>query len=239
MSLRRGLLVAAAAAAGSAAAPNAAAPARARPAAAKPNIVVLFIDDYGWGDVGFQSEAPSETPHLDALAASGMRFTDFHALPLCTPSRAQLLTGRLAKRHGVYTNFAPDSVGGLNTSEITLAEHLRPVGYRTRQTGKWHLGHNPPHHPSYRGFDEVTTVPYSVDMGCVDNNTWGFVPPTGANKPVMGDCLSGLPGVTMPALPLYNATTNCSGTGDCNAAIIAQPLDLSALSDTYNAESRR
>lgn len=183
-------------------------------------------------------DEPSETPNIDALAKGGMRFTDFHAMPLCTPSRAQLLTGRLAPRQGVYTNFSPDSLGGLNTSEITLAEFLKAQGYATAIRGKWHLGHNPPHHPSYRGFDESTIVPYSVDMGCVDNSTW-FVPPTGANRPIMADCLSGKPGVTLPALPLYNATTNCSGTGDCNAAIVSQPLDLSDLSDTYNAEAHR
>lgn len=209
-------------------------------AAKPPNVVVLFIDDFGWGDVGVNApERPSETPHIDALAGDGMRFTDWHAMPLCTPSRAQLLTGRLAPRHGVCSNFAQDSLHGLNQSELTLAAFLRERGYATGMMGKHHLGHAPGYHPSYRGFDRVVTVPYSVDMGCVDNSSW-FVPPTGANRPPAPNCLAPKqPGGQPVALPLYNATTNCSGTGNCDATIVAQPLDLSALSDTYNDEAAR
>jgi arylsulfatase A-like enzyme len=111
--------------------------------------VVLFIDDYGWADFGGNGALPiSETPNLDRLAGTGMRFTDFHSTPLCTPSRAQLLTGRYAGRHGVYKNFAPDSIGGLNTSEITLGEFMKGAGYATAMresageytgVGKWRV----------------------------------------------------------------------------------------------------
>lgn len=211
--------------------------------ATRPNFVVLFVDDYGWGDMGANGyQNPSETPNLDALASQGMRFTDFHAMPLCTPSRAQLLTGRLAPRTDVFQNWGTDALYGLNNTEITLGEFMKRNGYATAIRGKWHLGHNPPHHPSYRGFDDVVSVPYSIDMGCVFNSSF-YVPPTGARIPVIPACDS--PGGTStPALPLYKCTTNCTNanvtsTGDCNAAIASQPLDLSALSDTYNDENER
>lgn len=132
----RRVAVACAAAAATAASAPAAAP-------TKPNIVVLFIDDYGWADFGGNGALPiSETPNLDRLAGTGMRFTDFHSTPLCTPSRAQLLTGRYAGRHGVYKNFAPDSIGGLNTSEITLGEFMKGAGYATamRESAGEHTG---------------------------------------------------------------------------------------------------
>ncbi len=84
-----------------------------------------------------------ETVALDALAASGIAFKDMHTFPLCTPSRAQLLTGRLGARTGVTTNFVPTSLHGLPTTEHTIAELLKPAGYDSIQLGKWHLGTHP------------------------------------------------------------------------------------------------
>jgi hypothetical protein len=92
--------------------------------------------DWGWGDMGANWPATTETPHMDALARAGLRFTDFHAMSLCTPSRAALLTGRFGLRTGVVTNFNPYSKWGLPLAEITLAERLRSGGYRTGMTGK-------------------------------------------------------------------------------------------------------
>jgi len=112
---------------------------------ADPNIVVIFGDDSGYGDVGANGFG-AETPHLDALAASGMRFTDMHAMSVCTPSRAALMTGRLGLRTGVVVNFWTDAVGGLPIGELTLAELLRdraPVAYDRAMLGKWHLGTMP------------------------------------------------------------------------------------------------
>eukprot|EP01050_Picozoa_sp_SAG11_P023533 SAG11_NODE_4754_length_1779_cov_1.598214_2_plen_153_part_00 len=119
------------------------------PAAAKTNFVILFGDDWGYGDVGFnwvgdtskwdpKFPKPTFTPNLDKLAASGIRFTDFHVgASVCTPSRAALLTGRLGLRTGVTHNFAPSSMHGLPPAEITLATHLKQAGYRTSMIGKW------------------------------------------------------------------------------------------------------
>ena len=127
---------AAATAAAAASAPLSADPHRF--AGTKPNVIILFADDFGWGDVGMNApDVVFETAALDALAAGGARFSDFHTFPLCTPSRGQLLTGRLPIRTGVTTNFSPESLAGLPTTELTIAELLKPAGYDTAQLGKW------------------------------------------------------------------------------------------------------
>jgi hypothetical protein len=107
-------------------------------AGSKPNVIILFADDFGWGDVGHNSPGVVfETAAIDALASGGATFKDFHTFPLCTPSRGQLLTGRLPIRTGVTTNFVPESLAGLPTTEHTIAELLKPAGYDTAQLGKW------------------------------------------------------------------------------------------------------
>ena len=103
----------------------------------RPNILIIFTDDHGYGDVGFLNPAVKETAAIDALAAGGIAFTDMHTFPLCTPSRAQLLTGRVSTRTGVTTNFVQNSLYGLPRSEHTIAELLKPAGYDTVQLGKW------------------------------------------------------------------------------------------------------
>ena len=99
----------------------------------KPNFVILFGDDWGWGDLGANwPAAAGMTPHLDAIAAEGIRFTDFHVgASVCSVSRAALLTGRLGVRNGVVKNFHIDSTHGLPRTENTIAELLKPAGYRT------------------------------------------------------------------------------------------------------------
>jgi hypothetical protein len=133
-------VTAVAAAAAVAEAAPAAAPSPLRPRhrlhASKPNVVVLFADDFGWGDVGANWPSTTETPHMDALANSGLRFTDFHAMSVCTPSRASLLTGRLGLRTGVVVNFVTDSLYGLPTTEVTLPALLKTAGYDTAMLGK-------------------------------------------------------------------------------------------------------
>ena len=137
------IIIAAAATASAAAAASAATAASApldahRFAGSKPNVIILFCDDFGWADVGMNAPGVVyETAALDALAAGGAHFTDFHTFPLCTPSRGQLLTGRLPIRTGVTTNFVPESLAGLPTTELTIAELLKPAGYDTAQLGKW------------------------------------------------------------------------------------------------------
>jgi arylsulfatase A len=137
----------------------------------KPNIVIIFTDDQGYGDLGCYGHPTIRTPHLDRMAAEGMRFTDFYtAAPVCTPSRAALLTGRHAIRSGMCQFpgtrgvLFPDSKGGLPRSEITLAEALIPHGYATAHIGKWHLGIHEGARPEERGFDRTYGIPYSNDM---------------------------------------------------------------------------
>jgi arylsulfatase A len=130
-----------------------------------PNLVVIFCDDLGYGDLGCYGNPTIRTPHLDRMAAEGLRFTDFYAAaPVCTPSRAALLTGRYAIRSGMNDVIFPTSKGGLPASEITIAKALTSVGYFTAQIGKWHLGIHPGQMPNDHGFVSSLTVPYSNDM---------------------------------------------------------------------------
>ncbi len=131
----------------------------------RPNIVILLADDLGYGDLGCYGHPTIRTPELDRMAAQGLRFTQFYAAaPVCTPSRAALLTGRLPVRSGMTRVLFPDSKGGLPASEVTLAAALRRLGYRTALIGKWHLGHLPPYRPLRHGFDRFYGVLYSNDM---------------------------------------------------------------------------
>lgn len=187
----------------------------------------------------------AETPNMDILAAAGMRMTDMHAMSVCTPSRAALLTGRLGLRTGVVVNFQTDAMYGLNRSELTLAELLKPAGYDTKVIGKWHLGTAAGFHPTYRGFDEYLGIPYSVDMGCVNCEN--------ANIPADAPCPYDPQGLQqyvdvmtdgdaaqlkVPALPLYNTTgQNCGAPAapNCSATIIEQPVVLEAVTPRYAA----
>uniref|UniRef100_A0A8C9S0G7 N-acetylgalactosamine-6-sulfatase n=1 Tax=Scleropages formosus TaxID=113540 RepID=A0A8C9S0G7_SCLFO len=128
-----------------------------------PNIVIMLMDDMGWGDLGVFGQPAKETPNLDRMAAEGMLFPNFYAAnPLCSPSRAALLTGRLPVRNGFYTTNAharnaytpQEIVGGISQDEILLPEMLRKVGYVSKIVGKWHLGHRSQYLPLEHGFDE-------------------------------------------------------------------------------------
>lgn len=123
-------------------------------AAAKPNILLIVGDDMGYADVGFHGCKDIPTPNLDALAASGVRFTSGYVSgPYCSPTRAGLLTGRYQTRLG--HEFNPDGAGnGLSLTERTMADRLKTAGYATGLVGKWHLGSGPEYHPLKRGFDE-------------------------------------------------------------------------------------
>ena len=145
---------------------------------AKPNFIVLYADDLGYGDLGCYGHPTIRTPHLDRLAAEGMRFTSFYsAAEVCTPSRAALLTGRYPIRSGMASNsrrvLFPNSSGGIPDSEITLAEALKDLGYTSACVGKWHLGHLPQYLPTKHGFDSYFGIPYSNDMDRVADNKLG------------------------------------------------------------------
>ncbi|GGA66154.1 hypothetical protein GCM10011507_17170 [Edaphobacter acidisoli] len=131
----------------------------------RPRNVVLFIcDDLGYGDLGcYGSHLP--TPNLDRLAAEGIRFTHFNsAHPICSASRAALLTGRYGTRSGARGAFMPHSTTGLALDETTLGDLFHQRGFATKAIGKWHLGDAPEYLPTHRGFDSYYGVPYSVDM---------------------------------------------------------------------------
>lgn len=137
-----------------------------------PNIVLIFADDMGYGDVGSFGAEYIHTPHLDQMAQEGIRLTDFYATPNCSPSRAALLTGSYPQRVGIPWVVGPagpswtagKSDVGLNPEEETIAELLKEKGYATACIGKWHLGHYKQHLPVHHGFDEFYGLPYSNDM---------------------------------------------------------------------------
>jgi arylsulfatase A len=137
-----------------------AAPAPARP----PNVVVIFIDDMGYGDIGPFGATKQRTPHLDRMAKEGMKLTSFYATPVCSVSRAQMLTGCYGARVSVPGVYFPGQSVGLNPSEVTVAERLKEKGYATQMVGKWHLGDQPEFLPTRQGFDHYYGIPYSNDM---------------------------------------------------------------------------
>ncbi len=136
--------------------------------AAQPNIVIIYADDLGYGDLGCYGSPVIRTPNLDRMATEGLRFTDFYSGgEVCTPSRTALLTGRYPLRSGMAGNrrvLFPNSKGGLPPAEITLAESLKSAGYATAHIGKWHLGIHAGSRPLDQGFDESFGLPYSNDM---------------------------------------------------------------------------
>jgi arylsulfatase A-like enzyme len=143
----------------------------------RPNVILFLVDDMGWMDCGAYGSKYYPTPHMDRFAGRALRFTDAYAQPLCSPTRASLLTGKYSARHGITSatghlppqppgfKFLPDSAPAnrpllspesknyLEPSEFTLAEALRAAGYRTAHIGKWHLGLTQPHWPEQQGFD--------------------------------------------------------------------------------------
>lgn len=130
-----------------------------------PNIVIIFTDDQGYADVGVFGAKGFTTPNLDRMAKGGRRFTNFHvAQPVCSASRAALLTGAYPNRIGIQGALDPSARHGINSSEMTLAELVKQRGYATAIFGKWHLGHRPEFLPTRHGFDEYFGLPYSNDM---------------------------------------------------------------------------
>lgn len=135
----------------------------------RPNVIIIYADDLGYGDLGCYGHPTIRTPNLDRMAAEGLKFTQFYVgASVCTPSRAALLTGRLPIRSGMVSDrrrvLFPYSLRGLPAEELTLAEALKSQGYGTAIVGKWHLGHLPGYLPLDHGFDRYFGLPYSNDM---------------------------------------------------------------------------
>ncbi len=181
------------------------------------NIVVIYADDLGYGDLGCYGSPVIRTPNLDRMAAEGLRFTDFYSgAEVCTPSRAALLTGRYALRSGMAAArrvLFPDSKGGLPPAEVTLAEALKDAGYATAHVGKWHLGIHPGSRPLDQGFDRSYGLPYSNDMD---------------KKPGLPQGSSGSPNPPADGwnVPLLH-----------NGKIIEQPANQSTLTRRYTEQA--
>ena len=130
-----------------------------------PNIVIIFIDDMGYADIGPFGAKGYKTPSLDRMAKEGIRFTNFYvAQGVCSASRAALLTGTYPNRIGIHGALGPNAKHGISNNEMTIAQMLKTKGYATAIFGKWHLGHHPQFLPTRHGFDEYFGLPYSNDM---------------------------------------------------------------------------
>ena len=181
-----------------------------------PNVVIIFTDDQGYGDLGVYGHPTLRTPHTDQMAHEGLLFTDFYAAAsVCTPSRAALLTGRYAIRSGMNHVLFPHSEGGLPQSEITLATALNNHGYATAMIGKWHLGIHEGSRPQDHGFDYSYYIPYSNDMDRREDLPGGarFLP----DPP--------LDGWNVPLIE--------------NAEIIERPVDQRTITRRYTEKSLR
>jgi arylsulfatase A-like enzyme len=146
--------------------------------AAKPNIIVILIDDMGYGDIGCFGSKLNRTPNLDRMASEGMKMTSFYCAPVCTASRTQIMTGCYSTRIRMPDVLFPCSPTGINPNEKTIADLLKPLGYATMIVGKWHLGDQPEFLPTRHGFDHYFGLPYSNDMGSEYETDNKHIPPT-------------------------------------------------------------
>ncbi|MBT8453760.1 MAG: sulfatase [Deltaproteobacteria bacterium] len=188
---------------------------RGPPAGSKPNIVFVFADDLGYGDLGSYGNEVIATPNLDRMASEGVRFTEFYsAHAVCTPSRAALLTGRYPPRSVGSIVYFPNDFEGLDPDEVTIADLLKGEGYATAVVGKWHLGHLPEFLPMAQGFDQFFGLPYSNDMNAPHYP--GEDPPVQPCPALEPDC--------RPGVPLMDGE-----------AIIEQPAIQETLTQRYTA----
>jgi len=174
----------------------------------KPNFILISADNLGYGDWGCFGSTVHQTPHVDRMAAEGMRLTHFYASSgVCTPSRASLMTGCYPRRVGMHKSgkgeavLMPMDAKGLHPSEVTVARILQNAGYATACVGKWHLGDQRPFLPTRHGFDSYFGVPYSDDMTGREEPTW------------------------RPPLPLMR-----------NEQVIEAPVDRDTLTERYTVE---
>jgi arylsulfatase A len=173
-----------------------------------PNFIVINVDDLGYADIGPFGSKLNRTPNLDRMAKEGRRLTCFYAAPVCSPSRAALMTGCYPKRvlpiPGV---LFPSGAAGLNPAEQTVAELLKQQGYATACIGKWHLGDQPEFLPTRQGFDYYLGIPYSNDMGTAEEGSKSDLgAPIPQRKAANGKGVdrdeTGLKGASQPPLPL-------------------------------------
>ncbi len=175
----------------------------------KPNIVIINVDDLGYGDIGPFGNQTQSTPHLDRMAKEGRLLKSHYGAPVCSPSRASLMTGCYPKRAlPIKHVLFPNSAVGLHPKEVTIAEVLKEAGYSTACVGKWHLGDQPPFLPLQQGFDQYFGIPYSNDMGTAeDGSKSNFgAPKKSSRKTETIDEIpeDGLRGNAQPPLPLLD-----------------------------------
>jgi len=183
----------------------------------KPNFIIIFADDMGYGDIGVYGHPTIKTPNLDKMAYEGQKWTNFYvAAPVCTPSRAGLLTGRLPIRSGMCSEkkrvLFPNSKGGLPANEITIASVLKTSGYATACIGKWHLGTIPESTPNAHGFDYYFGIPYSNDMDVNEAKNY-------------------MEYVTNPKIDYFNVPLMR------NSEIIERPADQTTITKRYTQEA--
>ena len=138
----------------------------------KPNIIMIMTDDVGYGDLGCYGGGETRgclTPHLDQMAAEGMRFTNYYGQASCTAGRASFITGRIPLRTALSTVLAPGDLNGIHKEDPTVAEALKKMGYHTAMWGKWHLGDRPENFPTEHGFDQMRyMLPYYAGVYAYD-----------------------------------------------------------------------
>ena len=192
----------------------------------RPNVLIIFIDDMGYGDVGFNGATGPRTPNLDQMAAEGMRFNHFYVgCAVCSGSRTSLMTGCHYQRLSMKAVLFPQSNEGLHPDEVTIADMLRETGYRTACVGKWHLGHLPPCLPTYQGFESYYGVPYSNDM---------WIDP--ANR--LADDLVVREGLTLEEIKAGHKKRNLVPLMR-DEEVIEYPADQKTLTKRYTEESIR
>jgi arylsulfatase A len=179
--------------------------------ASKPNMILINIDDLGYADIG-PFGGKTQTPHLDRMAKEGMKLTSHYAAPVCSPSRAAMMTGCYPKRAlPIPGVLFPSAKVGLNPNEVTIAEVLKPVGYATACIGKWHLGDQPAFLPTGQGFDSYFGIPYSNDMGMgaegSKSNPGDPLPKVNTKaKKATPDDETGIKGNSQPPLPMVDGS---------------------------------
>ena len=214
-----------------------------------PNIVILFADDLGYGDLGSYGNPYIRTPNLDQMAAEGQRWTDFYvASPVCSPSRGALLTGQHSVKTGLYGEkinvFHPEDPNGIPSDLMTLPEALEPLGYTSAIMGKWHLGDSPDQFPTRHGFDYWFGLPYSNDMDRV-----GSPPIDEVMRAIASNNLSQLAGGFQALIdsfadpkeaywnvPLYRSMRTEAGTRD---ELVERPMRQATLTQRLTEEATR
>ncbi|HSH93055.1 MAG TPA: sulfatase [Roseimicrobium sp.] len=192
--------------------------------ASKPNFIIINIDDMGYADIAPFGSTLNRTPNLDRMAKEGRKLTSFYAAPVCSPSRAQLMTGSYFKRVSVNYVFFPGDGIGLNPSEVTMAELLKKAGYVTGCVGKWHLGDQKGMLPTDQGFDEYYGIPYSNDMGPGEDGAKSDL-----GKPLPVNDGKKKAGAGQPPLPLIR--------GDSNLVVRVKAQEQTELVSRYTGES--